>query len=145
MSKYEILDTTSNWNIIGKPSMVRVARNGIIRFSVLAVKNLGLRLGMKLSFMLPKDDNEIIYIYEDEKGLELNVGNVGKNGASLHCCGRHHAQRMLEHLKINDKYKTFDISKVTTEVNGKKCWFIQKHKIHRPIISRNKGISKVEW
>ena len=133
MCEYEILDTTANWDLRGKPSLIRISRNGTIRFSVLAVNKLGLKEGGRLAFMLPKDDNEILYIYESQNGIELKQGTKAKNGVSLYCCGRHHAAKILDHLKIRSGFKTFDITKETTEINGQKCWFVQRDKIHHPI------------
>lgn len=132
--EFEILDTTTNWNLRGKPSMVRISRHGIIRFSVSAVKQMGLNAGMKLTFMLPKKDHEIIYIYQHPKGLELKEDTVkSKEGIALYCCGRKHSTRLLEHLKISKPNTTFDITKEKTIINDQECWFIQKEKIHKPI------------
>ena len=132
-TEFEILNSKTNWNVSGKPAMIRISKHGVMRFTVEAVRLLKLKLDMRLTFLLHPNDNGIIYFHTHADGLPLKADAVSKNGVALYCCGRKHAARMLEFFKISTANKTFDITAEQSTVNGQQCWFILKDKIHKPI------------
>ena len=140
IAQFEILDSTNNWDDHTKPPVVRISRRGgTIRFSVQAVKQLGLKPGMRLSFMMHTTDNDLIYICKSPTGLELKMEDTkSRFGAALYCCARKHTPRLLNYFNMPDNSKTFDITNNQTEANGQQCWFISKSKIHKPIKWRKK-------
>lgn len=140
---YEVLNTKTRWNDKSKPATVHINISGVVSFSIAAVKLLKLKPGMRLTFLLPERDRGIIYFREDPAdGLELREGNSTQQGKRLHCCGRKHAKRMMEHFCFTAKTKTFDLKADTDNVNGFRCWFILKSRAHQPVKWRKKDTDK---
>lgn len=129
---YEILDSSTAWNKRGKRPVMRFGKTGIISFSIEAVHLLSLKPGMRISFLLHKEDKGIIYFYQHKDGVPLLVGNATKSGTRLHVCGREIAKKCMTFFGFTDN-KTFDITEEKISINGVDAWFIQKKGLHKPI------------
>lgn len=127
------------WDRRGKPSTIRITKHGHIRFSVNAVKKLGIKEGGRLSFFVDPRDVGIIYFRNDKKGIPLIKCTNGKNGIDgLQLCCRPLSLTLLKSFGLKDS-KTFDLTEETTdhEKYGK-LWIILKEKIHKPVKWRTK-------
>lgn len=130
---YEIYNAETIWNRKGKPPVVRICPQGHIRFSVEAVKLLGLKKGMCLTFVTNPIDNGTIYFYADTKGLPLTSEVELKTGSRLEVCCRPLTKKLLSFLGFS-KNKTFSLTSDTTPImEGVKAWIICKSKCHTPV------------
>lgn len=135
---YEIFNRKTHWNRRGKPPVLRFSQAGHIRFSVEAVRILGLNKGTPLSFMIDQRDDGIVYFFIDkENGMPLCDCTNGKNGVGLQICCRPLSLRVLSFMGLK-KNITFDITTDKCETQKGGMWFVRKDKIHQPIIWRKK-------
>ena len=142
---YEIFNAKTSWKKRGKPPVIRVSTTGHIRWSVEAIRRLGLVNGDKVSFMTDARDNGIIYFYRDNKnGIPLIYCTKGKDGVyGLQVCCRPLAYKILNFFGFTE-HKTFDLTDETLNTENGRMWFILKGNIHRPIKWRKEKINKVE-
>ena len=138
---YEIFDKETVWNKRGKPPVLRISDNGFIRFSGKAVEILGITKETKISFMIDKRDDDLIYFYVDDvKGLPLAEINKTIKGNGYQVCCRQLAKRLLKFLK-GGKYKnvTFDVVNEKCETPNGSMWFVKTSSIHKPIKWKKDG------
>lgn len=128
------------WDKRGKPSTIRITKHGHIRFSVNAVKKLGIKEGDRLSFFVDPRDVGIIYFKLDPRGIPIIKCTTGKNGINgLQVCCRPLALTLLKTFNLKES-KTFDITAdITEHEKYGKLWIIVKEKIHTPIKWRPKA------
>lgn len=130
---YEIYNSETIWNRKGKPPVVRICPQGHIRFSVEAVKLLGLKKGMALTFVTNPIDTGTIYFYPDIKGLPLTSEVELKTGSRLEVCCRPLTKKLLSFLGFT-KNKTFSLTAETTPImEGVNAWLVSKSKCHTPV------------
>lgn len=128
-----VFNKETSWNRRGKPPVLRISRNGHIRFSVEAIRILGLKLGDTISFMIDERDCKIFYFFRDVKGMPLKHCTKGKDGVcGLQVCCRPLGQKLLDYFGFKGN-KTFDITKEQCITERGKMWFVLKEKIHVPI------------
>jgi hypothetical protein len=120
------------YNKRGKPALLRFSKYGHIQFSSAASKLLGLKEGMRLSFMTDNRDKGIIYFFEDAGGLNLRQVNNGKRNKGLQICCRSLSLRLLDFFGFKDN-KSFDVKADTLLVNNTNAWFVLKENVHKPI------------
>ena len=130
----EIFTAKTTWKKRGKPPVLRVSTWGHIRFSVSTVKNLSLKPGDKISFMIDYRDKEVVYFFKDDDGgMVLGFCTKGSDGVNgLQVCCRPMALKILEHFGFTGN-KTFDITTETCKTDRGEMWMILKSKIHKPI------------
>lgn len=130
----EVFTAETTWKKRGKPAVLRISTCGHIRFSVSTVRNLGLEIGDKISFMIDYRDKGVVYFFKDnDKGMPLGFctrGTAGVNG--LQVCCRPMAFKIFDHMGLS-KNTTFDITTEVTKTDNGAMWMILKDKIHRPI------------
>ncbi len=128
-----IYNRHTTFNKRGKPAIIRIdakCRNARIQISVEAVKILQLKAGDSLTFITLNKDLENIYFYVDNKeGIPLKVANEHKSGFDMGVYCRPLARRLLDHFGIREM-RSFVVTAETTEVNGKKCFFINRYKTY---------------
>lgn len=130
---YEIFNKETSWNKRGKPPVVRISQSGHIRFSVEAVKVLGIAKDTPISFLIDKRDDDVIYFFIDkDKGMPLVDCTFAQSGTGLQICCRPLSFRLLDFLG-QKKNVTFGVTKDTCDVFEKKMWFLRKDRIHKPI------------
>lgn len=130
---YEIFNKETIWNKRGKPPVLRISKNGHIRFSGVAVDILGLTLETKISFMVDARDKDLIYFYVDaEKGMPLGMVNKTIKGNGYQICCRGLAIKLLKFIGSSGNV-TFDITTDKCETPHGSMWFVRKDKIHKPI------------
>lgn len=132
MTKYEVYNKETVWNKRGKRPVIQFNKYGHIRFSVEAVKLLGLKEKMTISFMTSPADVGVIYFFSDKKGMALRRGNGTKSGIRLEIICRPLVLKLLNFFSYETN-KTFDITSETIKINDRLSWFILKEKLHRPI------------
>lgn len=129
----EVLNIKTYWNRRGKPPVFRISKNGHIRFSVEAVKLIGIKEGDKLTFVIHKNDPGILYFHIDNiNGFKLKIGGKYQSGYYLQILCRPLSLRLLSHFNIT-KNETFDITNDKTRVNDNEAWFVLKSNKHIPI------------
>ena len=134
MENIQIFTKHTVFNRRGKPPVVRLSKSGHIRFSVTACKNLDIKEGDCICFMIDARDVGIVYFYKDNKnGMPLKYCTKGKDGINgLQICCRPMAMKILAFFNMNGN-RTFDVSSETTKTCDKEMWFIIKENIHKPI------------
>jgi hypothetical protein len=132
-NNFTVYNKETSWNKRGKPPVVRFSKYGHIRFSVEAIRLLGLDRDTPISFMTDARDIGVIYFFVDKKGLPLKRGTVGKTGEGLQICCRPLAQRVMDFFGFNGINKTFDVTNETVKTEKGNMWIILKDKIHKPI------------
>lgn len=130
----EIFTAKTTWKKRGKPAVIRVSTCGHIRFSVSTIRNLGLGVGDKISFMIDYRDKGVVYFFKDNKaGMPLRFCTKGNNGVNgLQVCCRPMAFKIFDHMGLS-KNTTFDITAETARTDSGEMWMILKDKIHKPI------------
>ncbi len=131
-----IYDSKTIWNRRGKPAVVQISRYGHIRFSVEAVKLLGLVQGERITFRTHSNDIGILYFYRQATGLPLRDGLKCKTGVRLEVYCRPLALKLLAFFDFKTS-KTFRISSEQLQYGNTKFWFILKENIHKPIKWKN--------
>lgn len=144
MEPYITYDSNTSWNKRGKPPTVRIdgKEQGRICFSVAAVQQLGLQEGMRIAFRNYRQDNGVIYFYEQATGIPLKKMGTAKSGIMLAIYCRPLAEQMLKFFGFKtDKHKTIRLTKDKTPMPGTSCyaWMILKNNIHQPIQWRKKS------
>lgn len=136
---YEIFNKETIWNRRGKPPVLRFSQNGHIRFSVEAIRILGLSKDTPISFMIDRRDEDVVYFFVDkENGMPLWDCTKGKNGVGLQVCCRPLALKVLSFMGLK-KNITFDITTDKCKTQNGEMWFVRKDKIHQPVIWRKEG------
>jgi len=123
------------FNKKGKPATVSLDWNcGRINFSCNAVRLLGLKEGMRVTFETKENEPDLIYFYEDAKGIPLKLYGVHWEGVSLSIFCRPLSRILLSHFKLK-KNTTFDVTAQTINLQDrlKPVWFIDKWKKHEPV------------
>lgn len=128
-----------------KPSIVRIdcaKTNSRIRFSVEAVKTLGLKATDCLTFIVLKNDKGNIYFHIDNKnGLKLRQVKTRNDAIYLEVNCRLLARKLLLHFGIKEDARSFLITNDTTKVNDVKCWYIDFFKPYFSVHDSNKKIN----
>jgi hypothetical protein len=128
MSEIITFDRNSIWDKRDKPPVVRVAKNGTVRFSVSAVKLLGLKESDCLTFQIDYRDTDVVYFFKDKNGIPLRVGAEYDSGIMLQTLCRPLVKKLLQFFGLKGN-TTFDITDEQT--SGK--YVISKLKIHEPL------------
>lgn len=131
-------DSNTIWNKRGKPPVIRIdaGEQGRICFSTEAVKLLGLKEGMRITFRIYKEDKDIIYFYQQATGIPLKQMQVVKSGSMMAIYCRPMAKNLLAHFNYDQSgHKTFTLMADTVVMPDTSCcaWFILKNNIHKPI------------
>jgi hypothetical protein len=126
-----------------KPSIIRIdcaKNNSRIRFSVEAVKTLGLSVHDCLTFITVKTDKHNIYFYKDNKnGLKLREVKTRNDSVYLEVNCRLLARKLLLFFGIKDDARSFIITNDTTKVNDQRCFYIN---FFNPYSGNNKPNAK---
>ncbi len=134
----EIFNKETIWDKRAKPPVVRISKHGHVRFSVEAVKLLGITKDTPITFMIDPRDHDIVYFYIDkEKGLPLVNNNKSLSGVGLQICCRPMAIRILRYFSMKNG-GSFDITNDKCSTVHGEMWFIRKDKTHIPVKWRKK-------
>ena len=121
----KIFNKETIWDKRAKPPVIYLNPKGQIRFSIEAVKLLGLKSGDKLSFAFDTRDSGVIYFYKCSNGIELNTDFKGMGGERLVLCCRGLVKQLLAFFGSATS-KTYLVTKDITNFNGSCAWLILK-------------------
>lgn len=122
----EILNATTIWNERRKPAVVQLNKCGHVRFSIEAVKILGLKKTDRITFMIEEDDDLIYFWVDNESGFPINEIETLKTGKRFSVCCRPLVKKILQHW---GKETNVSVSINNSEVRG--MWFLNKRKIKK--------------